>query len=180
MLNALWLGVVGRVLDVVLRGSQYARLLFRRHVPLYLARHAEHKRAGGDLRALCHKGARAYYAVLADLGVIEDDGAHAYEAPVLYGAAVEDDAVAYGYVISEDKRVGVLCDVQGAVVLDVCPLADAYVVDVTAHDRVEPDARAGAYLDVAYNLGAIFYERALIYPGQYTLVRLEHLYPRNR
>ena len=53
-------------------------------------------------------------------------------------------------------RMAVAGDVQDGCVLDVRVFADANVINIPADDRVKPDARVLANLNVAYNLGALF------------------------
>lgn len=73
-------------------------------------------------------------------------------------AAVQRDVVADRHFVFEDGRVRAVGDVDDRPVLYVRARADAYVEDVATHDRVEPDGRLLADLDIADHLRARFDE----------------------
>jgi hypothetical protein len=61
--------------------------------------------------------------------------------------------------------MGIFGNVEDAIILHVRPLADLYVVHVPTDNRIEPDARMCAYLNLAYHLCAFFNEHSFVEPG---------------
>jgi hypothetical protein len=63
-----------------------------------------------------------------------------------------------GHFVFEDGRVRAVRDVDDGSILNVCAIADAYMENIAAHDRVEPDARLLADVHIADDLRALFDE----------------------
>ena len=98
-------------------------------------------------------------AFFADVGVAEQDRAHADERAAADALAVDDGAVADRDVIFDRVgEAGVAVD-DGAV-LDVDALADGDGGDVAADDGAEPDAGVGAEADVGGDGGVVGEVRA--------------------
>src|SRR5271168_946490 len=133
------------VFDVALGVGVYAGLVDAGELAFYFAGVAYYQAACWDFGAFEEQGACGYYAAGADVHTIQDYCAHADQAAVLDGAAVERYRVAYRDVVAEDERVLVAHDVEDAAVLDVGAGADADVVNVTANHAAGPDA--GVFAD---------------------------------
>ena len=86
---------------------------------------------------------------------VQQDRAHADQAPVLDRAAVDHRGMPDRHVVADGRRVRVLHDVHDRAVLDVRSAADADLVHVAADDDRHPDAALFADLHVADDLGAV-------------------------
>jgi hypothetical protein len=71
---------------------------------------------------------------------------------------VQRNAVANRHLIFEDRGVCAVSYMDDGVVLNICAIANADVVNVAPDDSVEPDRRLVANMYVAYDLCAIFDE----------------------
>src|SRR4051812_30206260 len=88
---------------------------------------------------------------------------------------MQRDVVADRHLVFEDGGVRAVRDVDDSSVLHVRPRADAYVKNVAAHDRAEPDGRVLAYMDVADDLCALFYERGRVNLRAHAAERSNHI-----
>jgi len=91
-----------------------------------------------------------------DDGAVHDGGAHADEAVIMDGAAMQGNPMADSYPIPDRKRIARrvvgaagMADMQDAVILNVAALADTDAIDVTADDRKRPDGTVTADFDFA-------------------------------
>jgi len=115
------------------------------------AGHAQHQRAGRHLHAFRDDSPRADDAAPAHPSPFEDDGAHPDQGILLDLTAVQDGPVSDADP-GPDQAGHALIDVHHAVVLDVAlgPKHDRR--QVTAQDRVVPDAGFGLQRHVADQL----------------------------
>ena len=85
---------------------------------------------------------------VADYSAVKYGRMHADEAVVLNGAGMEQSAVAYSYIITDDAGV-VISNVQHAVVLDIAVAANLDAVNVAADSNAGPDAGVLLKLNLA-------------------------------
>lgn len=116
---------------------------------------AQHQTARRNFGSRRHHGTGGDDGVFSHLRAVHQHGAHADQATVADGAGVQRHVMADGDLVADHQRVGAAGDVQDASVLDVRPLADADVIDVSANHRVEPDTAFLADDDIADDLGAL-------------------------
>ena len=90
-----------------------------------------------------------------DDDAVENDRAHADETAGFNGAAVEYSVVANGDIVANVDAILFFHAVEDAVVLNVGIVADSDLVNVTAEDRVHPDAGVFAENDVADELSGV-------------------------
>src|SRR5690606_35621395 len=90
-------------------------------------------------------------------------------------AAVERDAVARGYLVFDHGRVRAARDVNDAVILNIRPRADAYVIHVASENRSVPDARMFADNDIADDNGCFGDEGGRIYLRHFVFEISDHL-----
>ncbi len=137
-------------------------LFVRSQVPDDPRRYPRDERAGGNFKT------RRYERTGGDKGTrmndrtVEYGGSHADQAGILNRASVNYRAVTDGNVIPYVCRVGVVRNVYDTVILYITARSNAYVVNISAHDRVEPDARPGSDRDIAYDPRAGRKERRLV------------------
>src|SRR3989344_1801038 len=149
-------GIIFRILNVVEGGFHNPCCLFVLKLPHNLSRHAQDKTAGRYNTPFSNKCAGAYYGLLTYLCAVKYYSAHADKAFPFYDASVQCDIMSYCNIISEDYRIDALCAVQYAVILDVCPLAKFYVMDIAAQNSIAPYACIFAYLYITDYMGAFF------------------------
>src|SRR6185312_3690901 len=110
----------------------------------------------------------------ADLCVIQDHRAHADEAAVAYGAAVERNRVAHRDPVAHVYAVFVTHAVQHAAILHAAIFADANGKDITTNHGVHPDAGIFANLNIANDLGGLVDIATLVNARRDSLIRTEH------
>ncbi len=115
------------------------------------AGHAQHQRPGWNLHVFRHDGPRADYAAPAHPSPIEHDGAHPDQGILLDLAAVQDGPMSDADP-GADQAGHALVDVHHAVVLDVALAPENDGRQITAQDRVVPDAGFGLEGNVADQL----------------------------
>src|SRR6185437_981143 len=96
-------------------------------------------------------GSRGDDGILTYFCIVHDDGAHADEHPILYGAAVDDGIVTDGHVVADDDTRFFIRAMDDDTILDIHFVADADAVDISADDCVEPDAAVVAHLHIAHD-----------------------------
>ncbi len=97
-------------------------------------------RAGLDLGAFEHYGARRDDGITADLGVVHNNGAHADEHLVLQGAAMYDRVMAYGNIVADHGLRLLIGAMDHRAILNIDLIADPNTIDVAAYHGIEPDA----------------------------------------
>ena len=118
------------------------------HRPNDLGRQPDDQRTRRDLHPFQQNRTGADDRAAADAGAVEDDRTHPDQAIVLDRAAVQNDAVAHRNPISNQAgHSGIGMDHRQ--VLNVARFADHDPVGVAADDRVVPDTRVLADLDIA-------------------------------
>ncbi len=113
--------------------------------------HAQHQRARRYVHAFRHDSPGADYAAPPHSSPIEHDGAHPDQGILLDLAAVQDGPVADSNS-GADQAGHALIDVHHAVVLNVALGPENDGREITAQDRVVPDASLGLQRDVADQL----------------------------
>lgn len=91
---------------------------------------------------------------VADYSAVKYGGMHADEAVVFNGAGMQQSAVAYSYIITDDAGV-VISNVQHAVVLNVAVAANLDAVNVAAYSNAGPNAGVLFKLNLANQGGSI-------------------------
>lgn len=119
---------------------------------LELARDAHPQRIRLNHRALGDHGSGSDNTAFADLGIVQNYAAHANEAAIANGAAVQRDRVPHGYPIAQGDAVSVPHAMEHAAILHVGVLADADGKDIAPDHGVHPDAGIFADLNVADDL----------------------------
>src|SRR6202142_1417819 len=125
-----------------------------------LGRPAEIKMAGFQHLAFGHQTAGAQQDLSLDDRPVEDNGAHADQAFVLYDAGMQDYPVADGDPLADNERptrrvrCGLVRDMQHRIVLHIGAGAYVYVIDVAADDHTRPDAGFLPQLHLADHRGA--------------------------
>ena len=89
-----------------------------------------------------------------DYSAVKYGGMHADEAVVLNGAGMQQSAVAYSYIITDDAGV-VISNVQHAVVLNIAVAANLDAVNVAADSNAGPNAGVLLKLNLANQGGSI-------------------------
>lgn len=74
----------------------------------------------------------AYHSIRAYFSPVEHHASHAYEATVLYRAAVQDATMTDRHIVTYRQRVYVVGDMENTIVLDVGSLADLDPVNIAA------------------------------------------------
>ena len=91
---------------------------------------------------------------VADYSAVKYGRMHADEAVVFNGAGMQQSAVAYSYIITDDAGV-VISNVQHAVVLDIAVAANLDAVNVAADSNAGPNAGVLFKLNLANQGGSI-------------------------
>jgi hypothetical protein len=74
----------------------------------------------------------------------------------------------------QDERILILHDMQDAPILDVRVLADPYVMNVSADDRIEPHARVIADFNISDDLRSVGDEDPVSKFGKLSFVIQQH------
>lgn len=104
-----------------------------------------------DLCAFQHHGAGGDYRILADLGIVHDDGAHADEDLVVECTSVYDGIVSNRNIIADTHTRLFISSMEDHAVLDIHPVANTDAVHIASYDGVEPDAAIVTYLYVSHD-----------------------------
>src|SRR5262249_2277010 len=104
----------------------------------------------------------------------QDHRAHADEAAIANGAAVQRDRMPYRNPIAHDDAVLVSHAVEHAAILHIGVIADTDGKHVAANNGVHPNAGVLAYLDIADDLGGFVDIAGLVNARRDSLVGTEH------
>ncbi len=124
------------------------------------------KKACLESLARWHQTAGTDHHIIFDHGPVQQDGTHADQHPVAYGAAMQHRLVADRDILADQQWIaagvaGTLAgQVQYCAVLNVAARTDADMVDVPSGGHHGPDAGIVTQLDIAHQGGAGVY----IYP----------------
>lgn len=104
--------------------------------------------------ALGYNGTGSNDRAVTDYSTVKYGRMHADEAVVFNGAGMQQSAVAYSYIITDDAGV-VISNVQHAVVLDIAVAANLDAVNVAADSNAGPNAGVLFKLNLANQGGSI-------------------------
>src|SRR5574341_1316125 len=110
------------------------------------------QRTGRNPHPFGRHTAGSQYGLLADCGVMQDDGVHADQRAVFHHAPFQHGAVPNRYVIP-DERDAAFWDMQGSIVLHIAAAPNDDATMIAAHDCAIPDTCPFSNLHVADDHG---------------------------
>jgi hypothetical protein len=123
------------------------------HRAHHLGRAPHNDRTRRELLALGNHAARPDQAVLAYLGAIQKNRAHANQAVVADVTPVDNTSMPHGNTIADDGGFAQV-SMYHRPILNVRTTADGDTFRIATKDRVKPDRRCGAKGDLADQVGA--------------------------
>ena len=141
---------------------------------LEFAGDAHPKRVRFNHRAFRNNCSGGDDAAFADLGIIQDDAAHADEAAVANGAAVQRDGMPDCDPVTHDDAVFVAHAMEHAAILHIGVFTDAYGEHVATDHGVHPHAGIFTDLNIANDLGGFVDIARIVNARRDPLIRAKH------
>ena len=110
-----------------------------------------------------HQCAGGYDGAFAHYGMVEQGSSHSDKGIVVYACPVKRDVVSDRHIIADFYGRFFIKRMQHAPVLDIYPVPDAYGVDISSQDRVEPDTAIVSQYDIANDCGIVGKETIVPY-----------------
>lgn len=150
------LSILTSVFNIVLPKQLQVCDLFVTQRALYSRRKSHHERPRWDYRSWTDERTCRNKRLRSDAGIVEQNRADADQTSLFDVAPVQRRAMSNGYLSLENRWVRSMSNVNNRIVLDVGPVADANVMNITTNGAVAPDRSFFAEVYVTYNLSTGF------------------------